>query len=232
MNPLRLLLALPSRAAASLPPGLSTGPSRCAAAAVEEVREVLAAPRSARPSTPPSAVVVGLEALAAVALGVSSSFPQKVESLAAPHWAACSSPRQHGPLALGSVGTSPPGELPVARVSKALLDRTACSLSLSLSPCRALTNSGCHRLTNPHLSHQASCQNVSGVKTATDDYAHCCISGFKFFLSCAESNPSPARVSGLSQRAFDFFKGRLGLRNAILRAQRCAKTWRVLRHES
>ena len=79
-------------------------------AAVVEVREVLATPRSARPSTPPSAVVVGLEALAAVALGVSSSlaisiasvFPpvasrpclQVVESLAAPHWAACSSPRQ------------------------------------------------------------------------------------------------------------------------------------------
>ena len=74
MSPLRLLLALPSWAAASLPPGLSTGPSRCAAAAVVEVREVLAAPRSARPSTPPSAVVVGLEALAAVALGVSSSL--------------------------------------------------------------------------------------------------------------------------------------------------------------
>ena len=32
-------------------------------------------------------------------------------------WMRCS---RHGPLALGSVGTSPPGELPVARVSKAL----------------------------------------------------------------------------------------------------------------
>ena len=52
-------------------------------------------------------------------------------------WMHCS---PHGPLALGSVGKSPQvqEELPVARVSKALFDRTACLLksnllSLSLS---------------------------------------------------------------------------------------------------
>ena len=231
MNPLRLLLALPSRAAASLPPGLSTGPSRCAAAAVEEVREVLAAPRSARPPTPPSAVVVGLEALAAVALGVSSSFPPEGGELGSPSLGGVLCSPAARTVGSGLRRHEPPRGAPRCPSFQGPT-RPHGVLSLSLSPCRALTNSGCHRLTNPHLSHQASCQNVSGVKTATDDYAHCCISGFKFFLSCAESNPSPARVSGLSQRAFDFFKGRLGLRNAILRAQRCAKTWRVLRHES